>query len=177
MQTKKIKSSDQFIHFQWFIWPTPQQKENKLQSSSKICVRTIFQAKFHHGGIKLHSRRRKILELKIEILLVFTTFCHYFQLFHSSEWSMSNFPCILTRNIAYHSMENLAFHSLLKWKKITVPILVISLISIFSLAGWENVLSQFRGERVNQYHRKRINRSQKSLNQSQTRTYHNLCQW
>ena len=28
---------------------------------------------------------------------------------------MSNFPCSLTRNIASHSMENLAFHSLLRW--------------------------------------------------------------
>ena len=31
--------------------------------------------------------------------------------FHSQEWSMSNFPCGLTRNITSHSGENLAFHS------------------------------------------------------------------
>ena len=30
--------------------------------------------------------------------------------FHSQEWSISNFPCSLTRNITSHSM-NLAFHS------------------------------------------------------------------
>ena len=31
--------------------------------------------------------------------------------FHSQEWSISKFPCSLTRNIASHSKENLAFHS------------------------------------------------------------------
>ena len=29
---------------------------------------------------------------------------------------MSNFPCSLTRNTTSHSVENLAFHSLLRWK-------------------------------------------------------------
>ena len=32
----------------------------------------------------------------------------------SQEWSNSNFPCSLTRKITSHSMENLAFHSLLR---------------------------------------------------------------
>ena len=32
--------------------------------------------------------------------------------FHSQEWSMSNFPCSLTRNMTPHSMKNLAFHFL-----------------------------------------------------------------
>ena len=36
-------------------------------------------------------------------------------------------------------MKNLAFHSLLRWKMITLPILATSLIH-FSLWGWENVL-------------------------------------
>ena len=37
---------------------------------------------------------------------------------------MSNFSCSLTRNITSYSMENLAFHSLLRWKMITLPILM-----------------------------------------------------
>ena len=52
--------------------------------------------------------------------------------FHSQEWSISNFSCSLTRNITSHSMENLAFHSLLRWKMIILPILTPSLIH-FSL--------------------------------------------
>ena len=37
-----------------------------------------------------------------------------------------NFPCSLTRNIASHSMKNLAFYSLVRWKMITLPILTPS---------------------------------------------------
>ena len=44
------------------------------------------------------------------------------------EWSISNFSCSLTRNIMSHSMKNLAFHSLLSWKMMRLPILIISLI-------------------------------------------------
>ena len=48
--------------------------------------------------------------------------------FHSQEWSISNFPCSLTRNITSHSMENLAFHSsLIRWKMTILPILTTSL--------------------------------------------------
>ena len=36
--------------------------------------------------------------------------------FHSQVWSISNFPCTLTKNIMSHSMTNLAFHSLLRLK-------------------------------------------------------------
>ena len=36
---------------------------------------------------------------------------------------MSNFPSSLTRNITSHSKENLAFHSLLRWKMILIRIL------------------------------------------------------
>ena len=42
--------------------------------------------------------------------------------FYSQEWSISNFPCSLTRNITSHSMKNLAFHSLLRWKIIILSI-------------------------------------------------------
>ena len=41
---------------------------------------------------------------------------------------MSNFPCSLTRNTTSHSMENLTFHSLLRWKMIILQILATSLI-------------------------------------------------
>ena len=58
--------------------------------------------------------------------------------FHSQEWSISNFSCILTRNITSHSIKNLGFHHLLRWKMIILPILTTSLIP-FSLKGWENV--------------------------------------
>ena len=34
---------------------------------------------------------------------------------------MSNFPCSLTSNITPHSMENMAFHSLLRLKMIVLP--------------------------------------------------------
>ena len=56
--------------------------------------------------------------------------------FHSREWSMSNFSCSLTRNITSHSKENLAFHSLLRWKMIIIQILATSLIqSLFERLG------------------------------------------
>ena len=48
-------------------------------------------------------------------------------------WSISNFPCSLTRNITSHSMtKNLAFHSFLRWEMIilrlfSLPHLYISL--------------------------------------------------
>ena len=35
--------------------------------------------------------------------------------FHSQEWSVSNFPCSLTRNSTSHSMKNLTFHRSLRW--------------------------------------------------------------
>ena len=38
----------------------------------------------------------------------------------SQEWSMSNFSCSLTRKIASHSMENMAFHSSLRWNMIVL---------------------------------------------------------
>ena len=50
--------------------------------------------------------------------------------FHSWEWSMSKFPCSLTRNMTSHSMENLAFHSLLRLKVIVLQILATSLIQL-----------------------------------------------
>ena len=41
---------------------------------------------------------------------------------------MSTFPCSLTRNATSHSMDNVAFHSLLRWKMITPTILATPLI-------------------------------------------------
>ena len=60
-------------------------------------------------------------------------------------WSSSNFSYSLTRNITSHSMENLAFHSLLRWKMIMLPILMTSLIHL-SLKGWENILFELGSE-------------------------------
>ena len=56
--------------------------------------------------------------------------------------------CSLTRNITSHSMENLTFHRLLRWRMITLPILTTSLIH-FSWKGWENVLFELGSERAN----------------------------
>ena len=61
------------------------------------------------------------------------------QPFHSGEWSISNFSCSLSRNITSQSMKNVAFHSLLRWKMIILPILTTSRM-LFFLKGWENVL-------------------------------------
>ena len=52
---------------------------------------------------------------------------------------MSNIPCSLTRNMTSHSMENLTFHSLLRWKTIILQILATSLIELLS-APWDTVL-------------------------------------
>ena len=60
---------------------------------------------------------------------------------------MSNFPCSIPRNIASHSMKNMAFHSLLRWKMILLPILTTSLMH-FYLQGLENVLFELRSERI-----------------------------
>ena len=63
---------------------------------------------------------------------------------------MSNFPCSLTRNITSHSMKNLAFHSLPRWKMIILPILTTSRMN-FSLKGSENGLLALGSGRVNQF--------------------------
>ena len=54
--------------------------------------------------------------------------------FHSQQWSLPNSPCCLTRNITPHCMETLAFHSLLRWKIIILPISLPHLY-IFSWKG------------------------------------------
>ena len=46
--------------------------------------------------------------------------------FHSQEWSILNFPCSITRTLTSHIMKNLAFHSLLRWEMIILPILTTS---------------------------------------------------
>ena len=58
---------------------------------------------------------------------------------HSQKWTISNFPCSLTRNITSHSRKNLAFHSLSRWTMIILPILTTSVMH-FSFKGWENIL-------------------------------------
>ena len=61
--------------------------------------------------------------------------------------NMSNFPCSLSRNIRQHSMKNWSFHSLPRWKMITIPILATSLVH-FLFRCWEKVLFELRSERV-----------------------------
>ena len=59
------------------------------------------------------------------------------------EWSMSKFPCSLTRNMTSHSMENLTFHSLLRWKVVIIQILATSLIqSLLERLGEYTFLAQ-----------------------------------
>ena len=61
---------------------------------------------------------------------------------------MSKFPCSLARNMTSHSMENLTFHSLLRWKVIILQILTTSLIqSLFERLG--EYTFELRSERVN----------------------------
>ena len=46
---------------------------------------------------------------------------------HLAKWTISNFLCrLLTRNIISHSMKDVAFHRLLRWKMIILPILTTS---------------------------------------------------
>ena len=67
---------------------------------------------------------------------------------HSWEWSISNFSCGLTRNITSHSMENLAFHSSLRWEMIKLKILTTSLYTIDFRRLGECVLFELGSERV-----------------------------
>ena len=53
--------------------------------------------------------------------------------------------------ITLHSMKNLAFHGLLAWKMITLPILTTSSIHYF-LKGWGKVLFELGSERVTKGH-------------------------
>ena len=59
---------------------------------------------------------------------------------------MSNFSFSLTRNITSHSMKNLSFHSLLRWKMMVLPILATVPHTFFKC--WENVLFELRSEMV-----------------------------
>ena len=45
------------------------------------------------------------------------------QRFHSQEWSKSIFSCCVNKSITKHSMKNLAFHTLFRWRMIVLPIL------------------------------------------------------
>ena len=50
--------------------------------------------------------------------------------------TISNFSCSLTRNITWHSMKNLDFHSLRRWKTITLTILLyLTYTSLFKKVG------------------------------------------
>ena len=53
--------------------------------------------------------------------------------------------CSFTRSFTPHSMKNLVFHSLLRWKMIILPSLTTSLMHL-SLKGWEKVLFELESE-------------------------------
>ena len=63
------------------------------------------------------------------------------------EWSSSNFPCSLTRNITSHSMKSFSWLTH-RWKDYYTTIVTTSLIH-FSLKGWENVILELGSKRVN----------------------------
>ena len=56
------------------------------------------------------------------------------------EWSNLNFPCSLTRNITSHSIRNLAFHSLLRWKMIILYNFSLSRLHISLEKAWRMYL-------------------------------------
>ena len=85
-----------------------------------------------------------------KILMIGNSRWYYSEPFDFQEWSISNFSCSLTINITSHSMKKLAFHSLLRWQGIILPILTTSRIHL-SLRGWENGLFELRSERVNPF--------------------------
>ena len=63
-------------------------------------------------------------------------------------WSISNFPCSLTRKTTPDSMKNLAFHSLLWWKMINILPLLTTSLKHFYLKDLENVLFYLGSGRV-----------------------------
>ena len=59
-------------------------------------------------------------------------------------------PCNLARNITSNSTKNVAFHSLLRWKMIILPILT-NITYTFLVKSWENVRFELGSARVNLY--------------------------
>ena len=73
---------------------------------------------------------------------------HYFRLCKRLYWLWLIFDpftpksdkfqiCRLTRNVTSNNMENLAFHSLLRWKKVMLPILTTRDIHFLLKRSWE----------------------------------------
>ena len=91
----------------------------------------------------------------VQTLCTQSQLCQLFIMEPGFPWSHSwpfaqrinfNFPCSLTRNITSHSMNNLAFHILLRWKMNILLILNTSTCVFLSI--WENVLFKLRSETV-----------------------------
>ena len=61
-------------------------------------------------------------------------------------------PCSLTSNITSHSMENLALHTLLRWKMIQLPNSHYLTYTLNLFKYWENALFELESERVNPTH-------------------------
>ena len=74
----------------------------------------------------------------------------------SDEYQIS--PAASPENTTWNSMENLAFHSLLWWKMIILPILTTSAIHTLC-KGWESILFELGSERV------KLRRHKNSFNQ------------
>ena len=113
----------------------PEFQANKSCVAYEISPRTQACSRLS-SAVRLWSRSRK-KRGRNELFNPFTPKSDQFQLS----------PYSLTWNITSHSMENLAFHCLLRWTMIMLPILTTSLIH-FSLYGWENGLFELGGERV-----------------------------
>ena len=123
--------------------PKSDQCPNSPAASQEICHHTVWRtwlfiaysdAKWLYYKFSLHHSYNRFLkgwentifELRSERVNPFTP--------KSDQCQIS--PCSLTRNITPHSMKNLTFHSLLRWKVIILQILATSLIqSLFERLG------------------------------------------
>ena len=110
------------LQFDWYIrWISHRMTKSAFVNSNSTQVQYIYL--YFHLAVFIYFFQSK----EIGTLKSFNPFW---------EWSMSKFPCSLTRNMTSHSMENLTFHSLLRWKVIILQILATSLIqSLFERLG------------------------------------------
>ena len=117
--------------------PFHSQKSDHFQTSPTPSPEIFYHTVWRTWLFVAYSDERWFYHFSLPHLYIF----HLVWPLHSKEWSIITFSYSLTGNITSHSMRNLAFHSLLRWKMITLPILTTSLFSIhFPLKGWENVL-------------------------------------
>ena len=114
----------------WNKWKPCDPKQFKHGSRQKSRLEQMKDAKpgckfsllhtLNHTAIKLFSSHNS--KMKQNAIQGKTSFPCEPTLSHQ-EWSISNFPCSLARNVTSHIMKNFAFHSLLRWKMIILTIL------------------------------------------------------